>query len=256
MFSVVLSSLLPFQEPAPPTETPKPTAQPAVASQAKPVARPAVAWDDVQAKAAVAAFQKAMKGSPSMSEKNQALEALAEGSNKLLVAPLAEVVEKDKSIVIRKRAAELIGNQPADKANPLIRKLLKSPRVDSQPAVAAELVRALARCSYETAQWSDLEDAFESSYHAERVPLQEALLELIATHKEKKAIPLLLRNLDEPVPENVDARENPPAEYWEARWKAWKAWRTKVKDALFAITGQTFSTAEEARAWLKKNPIK
>jgi hypothetical protein len=50
--------------------------------------------------------------------------------------------------------------------------------------------------------------------------------------------------------------DNPPQEYWEARWKAWAVWKGRVKEALFAITGQRFSTAAEARAWLKQNPLR
>jgi hypothetical protein len=33
-------------------------------------------------------------------------------------------------------------------------------------------------------------------------------------------------------------------------------WKGKVKDALFALTGQRFTTAAKAQAWLKKNPLK
>ena len=35
---------------------------------------------------------------------------------------------------------------------------------------------------------------------------------------QKKAWKLLVRHIDEPVPEDVDAAANPPAEYWERRW--------------------------------------
>jgi len=240
----------PAPAPAPAPQEPKPVAAP--------VAPPKVveAWDDRAAKAAVDAFAKVLKGTPSMNEKNKALETLATGSNKLLLKPLVLVVETDKSVVIRKRAAELIANQPAAEANLTIRKLLKSPKVGTQPAVMAELVRALSRCGYQTAHWSDIGDLFERDYGAERVPLQEALLQLVETHKEKQAVPMLLRNLDEPVPADPHAADNPPTEYWEARWKSWSVWRAKLKDALFALTGQRFSTAAEAKAWLQKNPLK
>lgn len=255
MFAALLFTALHFQEPTPPAPAPqdKPAATPAA-----PVEPPRVveAWDDKVAKAAADELAKVLKGTPSMNEKNKALEALASGSNKLLLKPLATMVETDKSVVIRKRAAELIANQPAADANGTIRKLLKSPKVGGQPAVLAELVRALSRCGYQPAQWAEIGDLFEREYSAERVPLQEALLKLVETHKEARALPMLLRNLDEPVPSDEHAADNPPAEYWEARWKAWQAWREKVKDALFAITGQRFSTAAEAQAWLQKNPRK
>ena len=57
-------------------------------------------------------------------------------------------------------------------------------------------------------------------------------------------------------PANVDSPTNPPASYGKARWHSWAAWKGKVKDALFAITGQRFSTGKEAKAWLKENARK
>ena len=247
MIACLLTSFLTCQEP-PPAPARTPEAQVAVPKAVE-------AWSDKTAKTEVEALARLMKGTPSMAQKNQALDKLATGSNVLLLKPLAEIVEKDKSVVIRKRAAELVANQPPKEANATIRKLLKSARVGSQPAVTAELVRGLARTGYDTTQWHEVEGIFERAYEPECVPLQEAILELVVKHKEKEAVPLLLRNLDEPTPQNVDHADNPPAEYWEARWKAWSAWRGKVKDALFTITGQRFSTAAEATAWLKQNPL-
>lgn len=246
---------LPPQDPAPKPPAPPPSAAPQ-AAPAAPAPALVVPWDEKTTKAALDEFGKTLKGTPSMAEKSRALEALSGGSNKLMVKPLAQLVENDKSVVLRRRAAELLGNQPAAEANGAIRKLLKSPRVESHPGVMAELIKNLSKCGYDKAQWSDIDDLFERQYHTERVPIQEAILELVIARQEKQALPLLLRNVDEPIPENVDHKDNPPAEYWEARWKSWNVWRNKVKEALFAVTGQRFSTAAEAQAWLKKNPIK
>ena len=256
MLAAVLTTLFACQDPAPPkpAEPPAPAAeqQPAAPAEA-PAAKPVEAWDDKTAKAALAEFQKLTKGSANMAQKNAALDLLAGGANKALVKPLAQVVETDKLVVVRKRAAELLGNQPAAQANPVIRRLLKNARIESVPAVCAEMVRALARCGYQKAHWQDVEDLFERDYAEDRVPIQDAVLDLVIATKEEQALPLLLRNLDEPAPANVDDPSNPPREYWEARWKAWSSWRAKVKEALFAITGQRFSTEAEAKAWLKAN---
>lgn len=252
MLAALITSLLACQDPAPPApagQDPKPAA---VVEPPKPVE----IWDDKVAKAAIDEFTKAMKGTPSMNERHKALDLFATGSHKLLLKPLAQVIETDKSVVIRKRAAELIANQPVADANAAILKLLDNPRVCAQLAVTAQLIRSLARCGYASAQWDKLENLFERDYAPERVQLQEAVLLLAEQHKERQALRLLLRNLDEPIPANVDDASNPPAEYWEARWKAWQAWRSKVKDALFAVTGQRFSTSQEAAEWLKKNPLK
>jgi len=248
MYAVLLTSLLTWQEPAP-AEKP---ATPAPVEAQKPIE----AWDDRTAKAAVDEWTKAMKGTPNMAQKNQALDLFANGSNKQLIKPLIAVIETEKLVVIRKRAAELLANQPQADANSAIRKLLKNARVSSHTAVMSTLVRGLARCGYDKTQWSDIADLFEREYNPERVPVQEAVLELVIAHKETQALPMLLRNVDEPVPQDVHAANNPPAEYWEARWKSWAAWKGKVKDALYALTGQRFSTAAEAHAWLRKNPVK
>jgi hypothetical protein len=259
MFAASLVFVLAWQEPAPEPKPPTPPtaeAQPASAPTPAPASTPVVQWDDKTAKAVLDEYGKMVKGTPNMAQKSRALDTLAGGSHKLLVKPLAQVVEADKSLVVRRRAAELLANQPADAANSTIRNLLKNSRVGSQPTVAGELIRGLSRCGYQKAHWNEIDDLFEREYHVDRVPVQEAMLELVIANKEAQALPILLNNLDEPIPENVDGKENPPAEYWEMRWKSWKIWQSKVKEALFAVTGQRFSTAAEARTWLKKNPIK
>jgi hypothetical protein len=248
MLVCLLTSLLCWQDP-PPAAAPKDAAPPVVK------ARVVEVLDDKTAKRIAGELEKALGGSASMADKNRALERVTGSSHALLLKPLATVVEKDKSLVIRKRAAELIRDQPKADATAAIRKLVKNARVRSSPGVLAELVRGLAHCGYESKLWNEIGDLFEVDFQPERVPLQEALLDLIATHEEKQAVPLLLRHIDEPAPEDVHAKENPPPEYWEARWKAWSAWKSKVKDAMFAITGQRFSTATEAKAWLQKNKL-
>ena len=214
------------------------------------------AMNDRDAKTAVAEFQKAFKAASSMAEKNRALDVLAEGCNKLLVKPLGQVADTDKLIVIRKRAVELLAQQPPVDAHPEIMRLLQSKGTQSQPAVLAALVSALLRCGYQPTDWTVLGKLFGQDYAAERVAMQEAILEIALQQKEKLATGLLIDNLDEPAPLDSEGAANPPKEYWEARWKAWKAWRGRVKDALFAITGQRFSNSTEARAWLGKNPVK
>ena len=250
MLALLLSVLCLSQDPAPakPAPAAPAPAEPAAATPAKPVA----AWDDKAAKEALDEWSKLPKAA-SMAEKNRGLERFAEGSNKLLVPPLAKVVETDKSVVLRKRAAELLGNQPAVEACKEIRKLMKNGKIASQPTVMAELVRGLGRTAYDASCWGDLERLFEAEFFVERAPLQEAILELVIAKKEKAAVPLLVRHLEEPKPTDPDSASNPPAEYWEARWKSWSIWKAKVREALFVVTGQRFSTQAEATAWLKKN---
>jgi len=252
MFSLAISLALAWQDPA--SNPPKPTPVPAAAPAAAPSAASVRTWDDKTTKAAIDEFTKVMKGTPSMLEKSRALDQLAGGSNVQLLKPLADVVEKDKSIVVRKRAAELIVNQPEKEANATLRALLKNPKVMATPQVCAQIVRGIANCGYEGKQWPEIEPLFERSYTTDCLSLHDAILDLATKHAERAALPLLLRNLDEPAPRDEHAADNPPKEYWEARWKAWSAWKARVKNALFAITGQRFNTVAEAEAWLKNNP--
>jgi hypothetical protein len=250
MLAVVFTFLLlAVQDPAPAGKQ----------APAEPPAPPAAVttWDDKTVKPKLDEFTKLQRAATNLVDKNRALEVIAGGSHKSLVKPLAAIVEADKLVLIRKRAAELLANQPTADANAAIRKLLKSAKVAAYPAVQAELVKGLAKCGYDKSHWADIADLFEREYQQERVPLQEAILDLVARHKEKQAVDMMLRNLDEPAPVgDIDAGDNPPAEYWEARWKSWKAFRPKVQETLFVLTGQRFSDAKEARAWLQKNPLK
>jgi hypothetical protein len=66
-------------------------------------------------------------------------------------------------------------------------------------------------------------------------------------------VKLLVDNLDEPAPADPNAADNPPAEYWEKRYKAWKVWNKDVRAALQTITGQDFQNSEQARKWLRRN---
>ena len=128
--------------------------------------------------------------------------------------------------------------------------------IAANPQVQASLVRSLSRAGYDAGDWGEIDEVLEEDYDTERVPVHEAILELVAKHKEVQAIPMLLRNIDEPSPTNVDVADNPPAEYWKARWHSWAVWKAKVKEALFEITGQRFSTAKEASIWIQRNKDK
>ncbi len=214
-------------------------------------------WSDKVAKDKVKAFSKAVKPKKtSMADRKRALAELKGGISQHLIKPLQKFIEKDSSVVLRREAVEMLGYQPAPRAKKALLKLLDDAEVTANPQVHAGLIRALSGAGYTAKDWGAIDRVFESDYDTERVPVHEAILDLVAAHKEKQAVALLLRNMDEPSPANVDAADNPPAEYWKARWHSWAAWKAKVKEAMRAITGQDFGGAKEAKAWLKKNRLK
>lgn len=232
-----------------PAETPPREQEPT------PVRAPYEEWDDRTAREAVREFGKRMKGrSVPLKTRIEAVEALAKGRHERLVEPLAKVVMTDKAITVRQAAAKGLAHQPPEDTKRMVVRLIDHDSLKDVPQVQATLVEALQKAGYEAGRdWEALDGLFEREYSAERVPLQQAILALVKEHRELEALDMLVRNLGEPVPANPDDPSNPPASYWEARWKAWAVWRGEVKEALLAITGQRFSTEEEARTWLKKN---
>ena len=214
-------------------------------------------WTDRVAKAKVKAFEKALKPKKvSMADRKRALSDLKGGVSRHLIKPLQKFIERDGSVVLQREAVEMLAKQDGKTAKEAVIKLLGNARVTGTPQVQADLVRALSATGYTAKDWKVIDDMFESDYDNARIPVHEAILELVRDHKEKQAVPLLLNNMDEPSASNVDAAENPPREYWKARWHAWATWKAKVKEAMKAITGHDFANAPQARAWLKKNRLK
>jgi hypothetical protein len=83
-----------------------------------------------------------------------------------------------------------------------------------------------------------------------------ALVDVVATAeetKDKRFCRLLAEQIDEPVAGSVNDASNPPASYWEARWKSWREIRDHVVRALKTITGQEFATTAAAKAWFRAN---
>jgi len=262
MLAIALVGVLFCQDPEPaPQPGPAPksgqeTGQEPNASQSS-SSKKLETWSDKDAGAKIKAFEKALKlKQASMPVRKEALDELAGGINRQLIKPLQQFIEKESSVVLKKQAVEMLADQPKERARPAILKLLNNARVTGNPQVHAGLIAALSKSGYKDDDWKVIGELLESDYDPERVPVHEAVLALVTQHKEAQALAMLLRNLDEPNPKDVHGGANPPAEYWKARWHSWAVWKGRVKDALFAVTGQRFITADEAKAWLKKNPIK
>ena len=214
---------------------------------------PARPVSEKDARDALMRLQPRKNERPSLAQRVQQVEALATMQHKLLVKPLADLVRNDKALTVRKAAARGLAKQLPGDAHPTLVALLKEDPIKDAPEVAAVVVEGLAGPAYTGADWEAIEPMFERDFTPVRIPLQQAILKIAKEHKEKLALKLLLKHLDPPIPEDVDTGSNPPADYWEKRWKAWKVWKGDVSDAVFAITSQRFATSKEAKAWLKVN---
>ena len=71
--------------------------------------------------------------------------------------------------------------------------------------------------------------------------------------QDKRHCRKLAEQLDEPMATNPNSPSNPPAEWWERRWKMWQPLKVAVVEALLEITGQEFDTTEQAKEWFEKN---
>ncbi|HLU39190.1 MAG TPA: hypothetical protein VK081_07380 [Planctomycetota bacterium] len=231
-----------------------PPAAPKSAPPAAP-APPPPAYTDRDAADAIARWKKVPAKAP-LGERMAAIEELVRGTHASLVPVLDKVVRKDAAMSVRKKAAEALPWQPGKKTYAVVMALLGDEEIGKTPELAEPLVQGLRQIGYQPKDWDKLEKLFRAGYDARRIALQRAIVVLAGEQKEKEALALLLENFDEPMAADKHAADNPPQEYWEARWKAWKAWREEVKTAVQQITGQKFGTADEARAWLRTNAAK
>ena len=218
-------------------------------------AAPAIkALNPREAAATLATFKAANKDKDrSLTKRLAAIEALGKGSHQKLIKPLQTAVKKERQLTVRRAAAKALGHQPEKPAHKVIVKLLKDREILREPQLTAELIGSLSTAGYRRGKdWDLVEGMFEKDFASSHVAKQRAIIELAKAHAEVDAVDLLIRHIDEPAPVDPEALDNPPAEYWKARWHAWQAWREPVSDALFTITGLRFSTQAEARARVRK----
>ena len=211
--------------------------------------------DDREARRLIREFDKAVKSKQSsLSSRLTSVNNLGKSSNGLFVKPLLRTARSDSAKSVRQAAALAIGNQPAKQARSALQLLLKKTSITSEPNVTAAIIKAIDKSSYQAKDYKTFKSLFERSLADQRcVAAQIAILEMFGHHKEVEAAQYLSMHIDAPAPAWVDDPSNPPASYWEARYKNWQKWRNQLKEALFQITGQRFASNKEARAWLKKN---
>jgi hypothetical protein len=234
--SALLSSFAPAQQPAP---TPK-------ADEPPP---PLPALDDKEAAERVADFKRLYTKSADLGRRIEAVKKLSTHRSERLAAELQKVVLADPNPIVRAEAAKSLGRQDGAKAKAGISACLKGLQGEEQQVVMLALLDSLLLEAYEPAYFEILEPLFEKE--ATQPAVQQRIVRLFGKGKEKRAFRLLVDNLNEPAPENVDDPANPPASYWEMRWKKWDVWRLDVAKALKELTGVEFKEKKFYREWAK-----
>jgi hypothetical protein len=212
------------------------------------VEKPAVrSVDDDTAKTAIKMFNEGTWSKKPLVDKMLAVEQLASGAHSLIARELNNVMKKERDKIIKVVAARSLASQPErDAQRYLIAGLLDSRLIDDED-LCVELLNGLMQTGYRDRDVRMLESFFRKG--SPRVT--KVVAQFFGKHKERAVVKLLIEHLDEPAPANVDDPSNPPASYWEERWKAWKLWVEDVRLALREITGQTFENSKQAREWLK-----
>jgi hypothetical protein len=160
---------------------------------------------------------------------------------------------KDKSYKVSVAAVVACARQTSEKektAAALLATLKKEKRND----VVCALLVAMGRMGY------DNKKAFKAAadrYNKTAVEPIKAAARYFGYVKSKAAFRMLAEKLDYPRPAQVDDPANPPASWWEARYKEWKAYVPHVRWALNEIVPtENFDSTREARAWAESEGAK
>ncbi|MBK9384174.1 MAG: hypothetical protein IPN34_05055 [Planctomycetes bacterium] len=234
--STLLCSVALTQQPAP---APKPDEPPA----------PLPALDDKGAAERVSEFKRLYSKSADLGRRLEAVKKLSTHRSDRLAVELQKVVLADPNPIVRADAAKALGRQDGAKAKAGIAACLKGLQGEEQQVVLLALLDALLFEAYDPAHFDILAPLFDKDSTPPAV--QQRIVRLFGKGKEKRAFRLFVDNLNEPIPENVDDGANPPASYWEMRWKKWDVWRLDVAKALKELTGVEFKEKKFYKEWAK-----
>ncbi len=210
--------------------------------------------DKKEARAMLKTFKKNLsRASKSPLVRREVVQALVQKAHPSFVAPLLKLAEKDQSKLVRAAAVEALGKLDFPQARKALLRILGGKSLVKDPLVLLAALDALDRLGYRPVFFRPLLGLFERTWDmlSPGVP-QQKIIRLFSKGKEKRAFRFLVDHLDEPRPKDVNAPSNPPASWWEKRWKAWHFWRGDVKGALKEITGVEFSRAEFYKKWARR----
>jgi hypothetical protein len=152
------------------------------------------------------------------------------------------------------RAAAALGERPGPKTAALLWKngFLHAAN-DKRPDVQGTIVAAMGALGAELdpKQYDEVKSLWRKASTAKALIGIADHFRLVKT--DKRHLRLLSEALDEPIATDVNSGSNPPASYWETRWKLWKATKPAIQEAIKAVTGQTFETSADAKAWFRAN---
>lgn len=237
-FALLLGGIAAAQQP-PPAPAPK-------AEEPPP---PLPVLDDKEAAERIADFKRAYTKSADLGRRLEGVKKIATHRNERFAIELQKITLADPNPIVRAEAAKALGRQDGPKAKVGIVACLKGLQAAEQQVVLLALLDALQHGAYDPAYFDVLAPLFDKE--STQPAVQQRIVRLFGKGQEKRAFRLLVDNLNEPIPENVDDPSNPPASYWEMRWKKWDVWRLDVAKALKDLTGVEFKEKKFYKEWAK-----
>lgn len=155
-----------------------------------------------------------------------------------------EALLVERVSAVQAAAAGVLANHPGDGqvAGALARAFKDKELRKERPKALAAVILALGKVEYQKFE-GEVFSEFKRAGDTEVARACVRYFGLIKT-KDMSIVRRLCNELSSPEPANVDAASNPPAGYWEQRWKIWNAIRRDVSWSLQEITGQVFKPSE------------
>lgn len=198
------------------------------------------------AREAVNAFKKSIR-SKEVADRLAALDALlAAGRHESMMKPVSGLL-KDRDPKVREAAARALGaiGDP-DAVRPLLA-AFRHPLNEEAPAVREEAATALGRVSDRS-----LVSVVEKDFRSGDQYTKRGLIVAFGVGRDYRAALLLAENIARPQPGSVNSARNPPASYWQEKFKEWQYISPAVGWSLHQITGETFESAEQVEAWVHR----
>ncbi|MCB9881521.1 MAG: HEAT repeat domain-containing protein [Planctomycetes bacterium] len=192
-------------------------------------------------------FKKGYGKKSSLGERLRAVEKLGKKRHEKFVSELSKVLDKDPDGLVRAEAAKSMAAQRSPKAGAALLDALKKVDTEKDQVVLLAILENLVDVGYSSRFFDPLSTMFLNEKTTASV--QQKIIQVFDQVKEKRAFRLLVDHLDEPIPEDVDDPSNPPAAWWEARWKRWSVWRYDVRKALKNLTGIRLENSKLYRKW-------
>ena len=256
-------------DPRPPAPAPAPpVSAPGAKSGKDPAPPPPRAATDAEAKALVDGLAAvARKKAPDVLAALSALEGLRHVE---FVKPLVKLLTHEDDGVAIGAARQLEIQRPAGPDDKLVAKEVERvgrdvwrngfqhPTNKGRPVVRGAIVKVAGAWSItlDAKQFDEVKSLWAREMGNPDPRRSDALLHVIAyveATRDKRFCRMLAEQIEQPVAGNVNDAANPSAAYWEARWRLWEKIGDPAIDVLKALTGQTFATTADAKAWFQAN---